>query len=663
MRVVLHIIVLLGFVCLGAQYTYAQQEEEWSTALDSARAKEDNKKDSVEFTARYVRYATLAMLKRATHTVQIDTSHRNFQYYNKQNLPWDPSSNLGSYGLATRDLLFTPSKKIGFESGFHALERYLLDPDSVHYYRARARYSELYAVGFFFDDQVFKAKLAQNINPRWNIGAEYHATNTDGYYTNQKYSDRKAAVFSWYESENHRYNLLINAVFNSLDATENGSITNDSIFSKPTGQAAYTYQTRLRGQGANRPYNKWKDNSFFLRQSYFLGRLDTVNAGTPEMEVHPTNAVAHNSSVRMQKYMFFKNEGDPYDAFPIGTNDLARDTTDITTVSNEFTYAFYFRPGGKLKNEAKLNLGFKNDLIWYSMSKDISGKDFIQNSTIWGDLGYKFSDRILFQARVDQIILGRNIGDYLYEAKADLLLSEDIGKVSLGAYTQNKSPEMIFNRLNYTYHQWDQNFEKTKTQNLSFAYHNNKLGFTGKVEYFLINNYLYFKEVDNPTNSEELNRQIEPTQSGNLNMLKASLGQNFKFGRFHFDNLVVYQKSDASDILAIPELYTWHSLYYNNKLYNVMDFNLGMDVKFNTPFRTPSYSINSGQFYNDNVGLEFSTYPIVDVWATGNIKRVNLFISYNFLNQLLYPKGYYTIRRYPMNEANLRFGVSWKFYD
>ncbi|MGJ1264135.1 putative porin [Sphingobacterium spiritivorum] len=663
MRILLRVLALICCVSLGLGQAHAQEGEEWSTALDSARAKEDNKKDSVEFTARYVRYATLEMLKQATYTVQIDTSHRNFQYFNKQNLPWNPSINLGSYGLASRDLLFNPNKTIGFQSGFHAMERYLLRPDSIQYYRARARYSELYAVGFFFDDQVFKAKIAQNITPHWNIGAEYHATNTDGYYKNQNYSDRKAAVFSWYESSNLRYNMLVNAVFNSLDATENGSVVNNNIFQDTTGQAKYTYETKLSGQTANRPYNKWKDNSFFLRQSYYIGRLDTINAGTPEMEIHPTNAVSHNSSIRMQKFLFFKNEADSYDAFPVGGSVLTRDTTSITNISNEFTYTFYLRPGGKLKNEAKLDLGFKNDLIWYSGSKDTLGSEFFQNSTIWGTVGYKFSDRVNFQGRVDQIILGRNFGDYLYEAKADVLLSENAGKISLGAYSQNKSPEMIFDRLNYTYHKWNNNFDKTKTQNLSFAYKNNKIGFTGKAEYFLISNYLYFKEIDNPSNNAELARQIEPAQFGNLNLLKISVGQNFKFGNFHLNNLVVYQKSDAAGILAIPEIYTWHSFYYNNKLYKVLDFNLGTDVKFNTPFRTPSYSINSGQFYNDNVGIEFSTYPIVDVWATANIKRVNLFISYNFINQFVYPKGYYTVRRYPMNEANLRFGVSWKFYD
>src|SRR5690606_14658030 len=153
---------------------------------------------------------------------------------------------------------------------------------------------------------------------------------------------------------------------------------------------------------------------------------------------------------------------------------------------------------------------------------------------------------------------------------------------------------MVFSRMNYNYHQWERDdLDKTKTQNLSFAYTNKKLGFSGKAEYFLMDKYTYFKEVDNPSNSELLMRRIEPAQSGSLNLLKVSVGQNFRLNKFHLDNLVVYQKSDAKDILAVPELYTWHSLYYANMLYKVMDFRLGFDVRFNTPFRSPSYAINA----------------------------------------------------------------------
>src|SRR5690606_19055634 len=156
------------------------------------------------------------------------------------------------------------------------------------------------------------------------------------------------------------------------------------------------------------------------------------------------------------------------------------------------------------------------------------------------------------------------------------------------------------------------------------------LGFSGRAEYFLIDNHLYFREVANPDDDPRLLRVIEPIQlSNNINLLKISVGQKLRLGKFHFDNYGVYQKSDYNDVLAIPELYTWHSFYFNGLLYKIVDFNLGFDVRFNTPFRTPSYAINVGQFYNDNAGIVFSTYPIVEFWSTEHLMRAILFVSYN----------------------------------
>lgn len=668
---------LLCVLLWSLSFVAIAQEQEFSSALDSARAAEDNKEDSVAFSARYVRYTTLAALKERTQTFQIDTTHHNFQYYNKQQLPWNPSINLGAYGLATRDLLFNPNKSIGFQSGYYGLDRYLIKADSVQYYRARARYSELYAVGFFFGDQVFRAKLAQNVNSRLNIGAEYNAANTDGFYQNQQYSDRKGSVFSWYESPNLRYNLLTNFTFNTLDATENGSIVNDQVFS-PDGEnrGSMSELPKLSGTNANRPRNKWKDIGFFMRQSLYLGRIDTVNKDLPEMEIRPTNVMAHNTYLQRRSFMFFKNEDDANGVFPLNNLTEVGDTTSITTLTNDFSYSFFLR-SPSLANEIKLDLGFQNDLIWYgenmqggpndlATERDTIYSSFFQNSMVKGKLGYQFSDRLDVNLSVNQIVLGENFGDFLYEAQANISGGENLGHIQLGAYTQNKSPEMIFQRANLSYHQWrpdNTNFSNTTTQNLSFAYVNPKLRFSGKAEYFLMNGFLYFREVANPENLPALSRQIEPAQYGSLNLLKLTVSQNFSFRKFHLDNTAVYQRSDAMDVLAIPELYTWHSFYYADVVSQVLDFRLGLDARFNTPFQNPSYALNAGQFYNDNAGIEFSTYPIFDVWATANIKRVNLFLSYNFVNQHLYPSGFYTVRRYPMQNANLRFGISWKFYD
>lgn len=666
---------ILGFIlCFTTQTLFAQipvggnEQEQWGGDLDSLRQAEELEEDSIIYNASYIRYTTLDRMRLGTSTVQIDTMLHGFQYYNPQNDPYNPSINTGNYGLATRDLLFNPSKKIGFQTGFHSLERFLFNPDSVHYYRARSPYSEL---SFVTGDQVFRATLAQNINPNWSVGADLNFTLSKGFYQNQRYNDVKPVVYSWYESANHRYNLLTNLVFNTLVATENGSVLNDTLFRDQDRQESEAERVRLSAQREQRARHTWTDYSLFLRQSFFIGRIDSINAGTPEMQILPTQRVSHTLRLNSKKFAFYKNEDDANGAFPFSPNQniLTQDSTRLKTIGNEFGYSFYLR--GKstsfIKNEVKLDLALLNEISWYkARDNDFS----FQNTTLKAGVGYRFSDRVNIVGDLNQIVAGRNFGDYLYEANANFLLSNTVGRIILGGYIQNKSPEYLFENVNYSYHQWPEdpqgslNFDKTKVTNLSFTYENSKFGFYGRAEYYLMNNYHYFKEVDNPNMAATLMRTIEPAQiSGNINMIKISVGEKLKFGNFRFDNFAVYQKSDYMDVLQTPELYTWHSFYYNNTLVKVVNFNIGFDVRFNTPFVTPSYAINIGQFYNDNADIEFSTYPIVDVWLTATLKRTNFFLRYDYANQGLLSDGYYTVRRYPMANAALRFGLSWKFYD
>src|SRR5690606_25686180 len=114
-------ILLISLCCFSFLLELqAQVEDDFSSALDSARAAEDNKEDSVIYTARYVRYTTLAMMKQVTFTYHRDTLHKHFQYYNPQYQLKNPTIHLGSYGLATRDMLFVPNKTIGFQTGYHS---------------------------------------------------------------------------------------------------------------------------------------------------------------------------------------------------------------------------------------------------------------------------------------------------------------------------------------------------------------------------------------------------------------------------------------------------------------------------------------------------------------------------------------------------------------
>lgn len=632
--------------------------QEGSMSLDSLRIKEESTEDSIIYTSKYIRYTNLRLFREGTQTVDIDTTLRNFQNYSPLYQPDNPTIGLGNNGLAYREMLFQPSKTIGFDAGFHSLDLYRLTQDSMRFYRAKTPYTELYYVNGKTVEQTFKVIHSQNVKPNLNIGANFNRLGGDGFFVNQQSDHLNAALFAWYESPNKRYNLIGDVIFNKIKAGENGSTINDSIFNG-SSLAKMAEVVRLRAKGEDRPMQIWRRTQFFLKQYYYLGRKDSLPGENGAEKILPTQRFSHSITYTKDQYRFFRNEEDIYGAFPVlpsRSYTLTNDSTQLSDLKNEFSYSFYLRSKAVsfLKNEAKLDLGIQNNLYKYQQQ---GYKKNFSNTTLKAGMSYRFSDRVGLEVDLQQIAQGASFGDFLHEAKANFLLSKSIGRIVLGAYTQNKSPEQMFERVNYQYHRWDRNFDKSKINNLSFLYENNKFNLSARAEYFLISNYLYYKETSRA-------QEIEPDQFGtNINLLKITLMKNFKLGRFNLDNYIVYQKTDFQDLLRTPEIYTYNSLYYASRLFKVLYTNVGADLRFNTPFKAPAYAINVSQFYNDNRGLEYSSYPVIDVWAKATLKRANLFIKYEYANQGLFSKGYYTVRGYPMQDQLLKFGVSWKFYN
>src|SRR5690606_31255581 len=127
-------------------------------------------------------------------------------------------------------------------------------------------------------------------------------------------------------------------------------------------------------------------HSFFIRQSYFIGRIDTLNQDSLDQQILPTNKIYHSLQLRSQKFKFYKNEEDAFAAFPFGQFTLTNDSTKLKTISNEFGYGFYLR--GKsvsfIKNEVKLDLRLKNDLYFYN---EMGNKKTFQNTTLKAGVG------------------------------------------------------------------------------------------------------------------------------------------------------------------------------------------------------------------------------------------------------------------------------------
>ena len=665
-------IVLFLFSCIlfGATQAIAQDLKTSVTQnkeLDSLRNKLESGKDSVVFTSRYVRFTTLKLTKDSIQTLPLDTSLRNFQNFSPIAQPRRPTIGLGNIGLAARALLFEPAKNIGFDAGFHSLDWYALGHDDIIYYQARTPFSNLYYAGQYSGEgeQIFKVTHSQNIKKNFNIGASYNRIGANGMYTRQRGDVLNGTFFTWYTSPNKRYTLFANAIFNTLKAYENGSITDSTIFTG-TNVSSDRMTESIRLNASRQIYRK---NTFLIKQTYFIGRIDTL-AQEITQKVLPTNKITYTLKYDKDSYAFQKNEPDNHTVLPAGENDLVftNDSTAVSHIQNEFIYSFFLRgkASSVIKNELKLDAGIRHDFYSYMQQVGLADKSYFykyskafQNVTLLGSAGYRFSDRVDLNLDVQQIFQGEQAGDYIYEAKSNVLVSKTIGRIALGAYIQNKSPEQIYNRYYGNHFNWTENFDRTKTVNFSFKYINDKLRLDVAAEYFRITNYLYFVQPDTTIG----NTAIVPAQfGGGINLIKVTLGKKLSFGKFNLDSYIVYQKTNNTDLMRTPEFYTFNSFYVDQTVFKVLKTNVGFDVRYHTKYKNYSYSPAVSQFYIGS-NESFATTPVVDFWIRASLRKANIFLKYEYANQGLGTRGYYTVNRYPMQDRLFKIGLSWNFYD
>lgn len=634
--------------------------------LDSVRKKLDGGKDSVVFTAKYVRFTKLALSKDSTVLLPLDTSTVNIQNYSPLLQPLHPTINNGNMGLSARPLLYEPSKRIGYDVGFHSLDYYALTPDDIIFYQARSPFTSLYLISAGQKEQLFKMVHTQNINKNLNVGVNFNRGDSKGFYARQRGDNLNVALFSWFQSPNKRYNLWATVIFNTMRAVENGSTVATDLF-----EPGYNKIPReSEAINLSRARNLYRKNTVFLKQTYYVGRIDTT-ANSDDAAI-PTNKVTYTFTYNNDSYSFANTGQDPNNVLPLGlfNTSFTNDSTNVRHFRNEFMYSFFLRAKNTkiIKNELKIDAGISYDAYKQQYFGNQANGGFYfynrstyQYATLLGTAGYRFSSNINFNLNIQQVVQGFSAGDYLYEAKSNVLLSKSIGRIELGAYVQNQSPARLFNNYFGNHYQWqNQGFKNTKVASLSFNYILDKLGLNAGAKYFLTSNYLYFG-----LNSANATNAILPKQNASdISLIRIDIQKKWKFGVFGIENYLAYQKTDKNSVLRTPTFYTYNSFYFNNTFFGVLKANIGFDVRYNTEYANYLYSPATAQFYIDEQNpVTFQSRPIIDAFFKANLKRANIFLKYDFINQGLFQPGYYTVNRYPMQDGLLKFGVTWNFYD
>ena len=604
---------------------------------------------------------------------------------------------------------------------------FFVRPDQVFFTNSNVPYTNLtyYKAGNKINgEERFKSYFSVNVNKRLAFGFNFDYLYGRGYYANQSTSHFNAGLFGSYMGERYQIQAVYNNFFMKMN--ENGGIANDGYITRPDTMAEgkKEYSSTTIPVKMEQTSNRNKDFYVYLTQRYRLGfkrrvlkeeaqnnsvqqrfspaapttsiassiaPADSLATDSLATDSLPANNLAMgdnlsldslNSNHALPEDTNFVEEFVPVTSF-IHTFKIERARHKYQSVSTPDENAYYNKQGVSrdsttafsVKNVFGIALleGFnryaKAGLTGYISHKfsryDLMNADSMtvdrfteQEIYVGGELAKRQGKTLHYSIDGEVGIMDKAMGQFRVNGNMDLnfRLWKDTVNLIIRGFVKNTLPSFYMRHYHSNLHVWDNdNMEKEFRTRVEGELNIDRWGTNLRAGVENVKNYTY------------LNQKAVPEQnSGNIQILSATLKQNFRAGIFHLDNEVTWQKSSNETVLPLPQFSVYSNLYLLTKLAKkVLTVQLGADVRYFTKYNAPAYTPSIQQFHlqPENDQVEIGGYPIVNVYANLHLKRTRLFAMYSHVNQGMGTRNSFLVPHYPINPSLLRIGVSWNFYD
>ena len=235
-------------------------------------------------------------------------------------------------------------------------------------------------------------------------------------------------------------------------------------------------------------------------------------------------------------------------------------------------------------------------------------------------------------------------------------LFSDTATVSLNAEKSKTTPDYFLQNYYSNHYKWQNRWAPQEHFGIGFQWSFPKHQIDFSVKSNIIKNYLW---VDN---QQEWN-----IYSDNLDVLGVGVEKTQKIWKyFSIRAKLLYQNSNDT-IIDIPQFAASTTILFNTPLNfkstgGHANLNVGIDCWFNTQYYLPDFDPALNQYFMQRE-KKYGNYPLVDIFASAHIKRLVLFVRFEHLTSLATKTTYLNAFNYPIRAFNIKFGVSWTFYD
>jgi len=583
---------------------------------------------------------------------------------------------LGNDGSATKSLLFSTPQRIGFDPGFHTHDVYKFKLENARFYNTPKPYTELgYMLGGG-QEQIIDILHTQNIKPYWNVSFQYRLLSAPGIFRNQKNYHSAYQITSWYQSPHKRYNNYFVLLGNKIQAGQNGGILADKDYlDDPIYQRSRAIiPTHIGGQTAfaQSPFSsvvntaqKEKEFNFLLRQQYDLGRKDSIVTDSTVVPLfYPRLRFEH--SLRFGKYTYW------YQDIPSSTNvpDSAyyHDYYGIVMKkpgdsvflqdqwrewSNDFSI-YQFPDANNLQQYIKL--GAELQLLKGTLK---ASSPSLYNIIAHGEYRNRTKNQKWdINAFGRLYTAGFNSGDYHAFVSLQRLLSQQLGTLQIGFENINRSPSFIYDQRSSFYLDSAKTFSKENTLHFFARYFIPKLNVQLNGDYYFVSNYLYL-------NGYKTLQQ----ENAVFNLLRVSALKTFRVSRnLNLHSEVYVQQKAGGAAVSVPVLYTRNRLAYEGLFFRNLNLSMGLEMRYNTPYKADNYSPVLGQFFYQDT-LTISNRPDLHAFVHLRIRTFKAYLRVENLNTVTTVGGFgfnhnnFAAPYYPLPGLFIRFGIYWTFIN
>ena len=567
-------------------------------------------------------------------------------------------SNRGNVGLITEDLEYSYSNDLLFSYGKSPFELYRYTPFNTLFYQNVVPYVELNYVLGGDREQNFRMLFAQNILRGLNVGAEYNVIMAPGTYRRTFTQHNNIRVFSNFISKNQNYRAVAGYYYNQFGSNENGGVL---IPYHSLERMSMDYPNKktvpIKLQEAE---NVWKENSFYLKQSYNFG-FNRLNFGhlSHAFEMTRFRTIYDDRQLEFENYpAVFRDSTRTFDSTYVELirNTVAWNIGDVTSFQSSQFINLSF---GATIDFAKVRTG---DMV-YDTNKsnpveyyEKFNKENINYLYPFANLRLNYQNRYFLSAgamyQVDLFYPHRNPSTFSANAGLDYVFDQTVSSDKFFAEVNfsNVLPRPFQEFYIGNSFRWeDTDFENTQTLNLAVGAQ--WKGFRLKAEHTSFYNYIYLT----PTRFEQT--------STSFSVVKTTLEKTFRFWKIlAFDTRLVYQQNTSETILQLPKFATRSALYFDFNLVGTTPTQIGFEGYYNTPYYSRFYNPALGMFY-DQQELETGGFVFVDAFLNMRVKRANLFFKYSNVGADWLGYNYMMTNGYPLAVRAFAFGVLWRFYD